>query len=140
MKDYTLLMLASLCGHAHLVEALIRRGAHLNLRESTGCTALILGAANGMSACVQKLLHDIHAGRMRAEELGAVEGGAAAAELGEEGPHAQPARQQLRVLCDEARGEGVVREGQQALSEPARVHQLRHEQRHARLGALWWQP
>ena len=56
MRQVTLLMLSSICGHEHLVEALLRRGADPDLIDAHGRTALMHASIQGRHTAVQKLL------------------------------------------------------------------------------------
>ena len=53
---YTLLMLAAQNGHVQIVELLLKRGAHINLQNSRGNTALSSAANHGRERMVDVLL------------------------------------------------------------------------------------
>ena len=56
VRNYTMLMLAALCGHEDLVVELVRRGATAGLRNSAGASALVLATVSERHAIAQLLL------------------------------------------------------------------------------------
>ena len=46
-KEWTPLMIASLDGNKKLLKLLLKKGAHVNLQERNGCTALLCASENG---------------------------------------------------------------------------------------------
>ena len=56
VSGITLLMQAVLDGNERVVEALLRRGANVNMRSSNGHTALTLAVCKGNPAVVRRLL------------------------------------------------------------------------------------